>query len=580
MNNSELQTKHFAVLKMKYQIGQSSSGTSNDFLYLILRKADLGIQLTNLEFDWLRDQRLLRTAQIITSQQAWQQYQSEDEERLKAELLQLRTKYHVPEELELSISSPICSILYKVNTGYELTNSELKLLNDYHLIDTINLIQNSLIFSKLKAKYGAAQHSSLFPEEPLYSILKKLDKREPLSDAEAEWLLESNFGETLEIHWQQEQEREAELEFLKLKSKYQVDSHSATLNSSPLYSILKKLDSGEILQHKESTWLKQQNLGNLVEINQDRQDRRYFAELKEKYKATQHQSSDPSDHLFLILRKIEINSLKLSAEVSNQSKELANNEEFQIFEEDIQWLSEAGLTETVEIVKQIHFKTLQIKYQIVGRSTIDPFYEIMLKLEREDRLDPKQIVQLIEEGRLSRHGKIVVAYYTLEAKFYQQEYQRTGNKWNLANASSNWRKANEPEEALKVTERLNWKKVQEPKLKSALLVTRGGAFRDLDNLNEAENCATQAMECYPNGYQPYTLMGAICYDRSKYAEGDYWFEKAVDRGAKNDDIDDEIKRIVRMTKDKKKRREVAKYLFEKDSVRYKWAKSYLKIEEQ
>jgi len=215
----------------------------------------------------------------------------------------------------------------------------------------------------------------------------------------------------------------------------------------------------------------------------------------------------------------------------------------------------------------------------VGQLAIDPFYEIMLKLEREERLDPKQVIQLIKEERLSRQGKIVIAHYKLEAIFYEKEYQRTSNRRNLPSASSNWRKANEPERALKITENVNWDTVQESDLKSALWVTRGAAFRDLDQLDEAENCATQAKACQPDSHQPYTLLGAICFDRCKYAEGDNWFEMAAERGAKANDIDDEIKRIVRMIKDKDKRREVEEYLLNKDPDRYQWANSPLKQEE-
>jgi Tfp pilus assembly protein PilF len=93
-------------------------------------------------------------------------------------------------------------------------------------------------------------------------------------------------------------------------------------------------------------------------------------------------------------------------------------------------------------------------------------------------------------------------------------------------------------------------------------------------LDEAEECATQAIESQPESHQPYTLMGAICYDRREYSEGDEWFEMAAERGA--NDTDDEIERIVRMTKDKDKRAEVAKYLLSKDPERYAWATSYLK----
>ncbi|WP_228059269.1 hypothetical protein [Nostoc sp. LEGE 06077] len=118
-------------------------------------------------------------------------------------------------------------------------------------------------------------------------------------------------------------------------------------------------------------------------------------------------------------------------------------------------------------------------------------------------------------------------------------------------------------------------KIKEGNLKSAILVTRGAAFRDIDNLNEAETCAKEAMVHQTDSHQPYTLMGAICYDKYAYEEGNYWFEEAIQRGADIEDIDAELKRIFRSTKDEEKRCEAAAYLLRKDSQRYDWAKSYL-----
>ena len=569
LNRSELQKKHFTELTDKYQVGQYKNATSDSFLYLILRKANLGIQVTDLEFQWLAENHLVKTSEIIYLQQ----YKAEDQKRLEAEFIQLRTKYHIPQELEFPISSPVYSILCKVDAGYIVTDAEIQFLQEQGLVNTISLLQNILNFSKLKVSYKATKHLGQLPEEPLYSILKKLDVREPLSDSEADWLLELDFEDTLEIHWQQEKERQAELEFLELKYKYQIDSCSDTSISSPLYPILRKLNLEQELEYSECGWLKQKNLSNLIAIDQERKDRRFFAELKDRYKANQYQSSDLSSRLFLILKNLAIGELKAS-ELSGNLKALADDIDFQISEKDIQWLSEEGLFETVDIAKKFHYIALKRKYHIIGQLAINPFYEIMLKLEREERLDPKQVIQLIEEGRLSRHGKIATAYYRLEAIFYEKEYQRTGNRWNLPTASSNWRKADEPKKALKVTENVNWNRVQESDLKSALWVTRGAAFRDINQLDEADNCATKAIECQPDTHQPYTLKGAICYDRGEYADGDTWFQLAIERGA--DDTDDEIERIVRMTKDKDKRREVAEYLINKDPKRYSWAKSYLK----
>jgi hypothetical protein len=548
MDNSELQKRHFAALREKYQVGQYKSAASDSFLYLILRKAELGIQITSLEFQWLTGNRLFRTIEIISLQQ----YQAEDFKRLEVEFLNLRPKYKIPEELELPIASPVYSILWKLETGGFPTDSELELLNSHNLVATTNLIRDILNFSNLKISYKATRHLDHFPEEPLYLILKKLDAREPLSDFEADWLLEHDFEETLKIHWQQEDERKAIVEFLDLKAKYHIDSFPDTSISSPLYSILKKLKEKQDLENSECKWLEQQELTQLIAIDRNHKDIKLFKELKAKYKAVRHETTDPFSKLFQVLR----------------------NMESEITEDDIQWLIKEELLETAEIAKAIHFKILKVKYQIVGQLAVDPFYEIMLRLERGERLDPKQVIQLLEEGRLSRQGKIAIAYYRLEAMFYEKEYQRTGNRWNLPSASSTWRKADEPENALKVTENVNWDKVQESDLKAALLVTRGAAFRDLSRLDEAEDCAVQAMECQPQSHQPYTLLGAICYDKGKYEKGDQWFEMAADRGA--NDTDDEIERIVRMTKDKNKRREVAEYLLKKDLGRYGWASSYLK----
>ena len=481
-----------------------------------------------------------------------QQYQIEELKRLEVEFLSLRPKYYIPKELDLPISSPVYSILWKLDTGNTPTNSELDSLSSYGLLATIDLIQNILDFSNLKVSHKATKHLNHLPEEPLYSILKKLNVREQLSDSEANWLLEHDFEETLEIHWHQEDERKAIAEFLDLKARYHIDSFLDASISSPLYSVLKKLKEKQELQDSECEWLEQQALTQLLAIDRNRKNMKLFEKLKTKYQANQYKNSDPSSKLFKILENIE-------------SK---------VTEDDIQWLLVEGLIETSEIAKEFHFKILKVKYQILGQLTVDPFYEIMLKLERQERLDPKQVIQLIEEGRLSRHGKIATAYYRLEAIFYEKEYKRNRNMWNLPSASSSWRKADEPHNALKATENVDWHKVQESDLKSALWVTRGAAFRDLRQLDEAEKCASQAKECQPDSHQPYTLLGAICYDKSEYEKGDKWFEMAADRGA--DDTDDEIERIVRMTKDRDKRREVAEYLLKKNPGRYGWANSYLK----
>ena len=62
---SELQKRYFAALKEKYQIDWYESAASDSFLSLILRKAELGIQVTSLEFKWLAENHLFGTIDIM-----------------------------------------------------------------------------------------------------------------------------------------------------------------------------------------------------------------------------------------------------------------------------------------------------------------------------------------------------------------------------------------------------------------------------------------------------------------------------------------------------------------------------------
>jgi hypothetical protein len=570
MSNSELQQKHFNELRLKYQQGdQYKKPTSDKFLYMILRKVDLGIYVTDIEFQWLKKNELFKTIEIIN----FHQYQIEEKQRLESEFLELRNEYNIPKDLEISTSSPVYSILYKLSSGLTVTDPELKLLTQHGCTETVNLIQNINDFFNLKQKYKVSNNTNQIPTEPLYSILKKLNSRDELTESEATWLLKSEHKEAQSIYQQRETERKSIVEFAKLKSKYQVESYPDKSITGRLYPILKNIDSGQTLNLEDRKWLQSKKMHTLVQLDEDLKNKNIFSKLKELYKATTHSDIKVFGELFKVLVKIAF----CDPSTSNMSVEVALlPEQFKcdLSEQDIKWLISEGLTESANIAQQIHFKFLKSKYQIIGQLPVDPFYGIMLKIEREERLDPKQVVQLIQEERLSRHGKIAIAYYRLEAIFYEKEYQRTGNRWNLPSASANWRKADKPEQALKVTENINWGKVKETDLKSALLVTRGATFRDLVKLDEAENFANQAIEHQPNNHQPYTLMGAICYDRGQYVDGDRWFSMAIERGA--DDTDDEIKRIVRMTKDKEKRREVIEYLLNKDKKLYAWAASYLK----
>ena len=605
-NETQSRVQHFASLKSKYQATQYDDSSPSSLLYFILRKADLGIEITEIEKSWLRKHQLLETLETIQNEH---RHRDKERRELQSEFSSLKSKYQLTgywiaqKPWSSQLSSPLYLILWKIESANYLTHSDVTWLKHHGLPDIADtahyLVKSIELFVALKAKYKATKHQDSSPDSPLNKILNKLDTKKRLSDSDIKWLNENELFETLVIFQQQEAEKEAE--FAHLKDKYQANKHPDSSASSPLYSMLQKLDAEKQLSESEVDWLEQHELTETIYIILEIEQKRHFAVLKEKYKATQYEDSSPSSHLYKLLKKLDlgnqlgeqdINFLKkrkLTETISIAQDKYADSLKIKIEsgepleESQIHWLKENGRESIIASAQEKHFATLKSKYDVSDykdKSPSSPLYVILQKLEKGERLEPTDVAWLQENKtewcQQLFSGKIFTTYHKIEATFYEQEYKRTGNQWNLPNASSHWRKADKPKQALKLTENINFDKIKENKLKSALLTTRGGAFRDIEELDKAEKCALKAIEYQPNSHHPYTLMGAICFERGEYPKGEYWFAEAIKRGASPRDQDAEIKRVVKNAKDEKKRREVVQYLLEKDPSRYAWAKSYLK----
>lgn len=596
--NHEHQTRveHFATLKVKYKATDYEDSSPASLLYLILRKADLGIEIIERERNWLIEHKLSETLEAIRKEHT---QRKKELRKLEREFYKLTSKYKALELPDSWQSTPLYFILSRLELKNKLTNSEIQWLKRYGYTETIEFAQQMKHFAKLKAKYQAAKHQDSSPVSRLYRILKQLDSQEQLRNSDITWLNEHELFETLTIVQQQEAAKEAK--FAQLKDKYQAIKHLDSSLSSPLYPLLQNLEAYQQLSKSEIDWLEEHKLTETLNIVQQLEQKRHFAELKTKYKASQYEDSSPSSHLYKVLKKLEsehplsepdINFLKkrkltdtITIAQNQYAALLKSKIELgdKLEDSEVNWLKNNERENIIAIAQAKHFATLKSKYDVSdykAKSPSSPLYAILQKLEKAERLEPTNVAWLQEnkiyEWLSLLSGKIAIAYHTIEATFYEQEYQRTGNKWNLPNASSHWRKADQPRQALKLTENLNFDKIKENKLKSALLTTRGGAFRDIQELKKAEKCALKAIEYQPSSHHPYTLMGAICYERHEYVNGDYWFEEAIKRGASPRDQDAEIKRVVKNAKNENKRLEVVEYLLKKDPQRYAWAKSYLK----
>ncbi|MFM6197104.1 MAG: hypothetical protein ACKPEN_21770 [Planktothrix sp.] len=606
-HNPQFSLEHFVTLKCKYQATDYENSSLSSLLYLILRKADLGMNINDIEWNWLLDNQLLETIEAI---QKKQEDQAQAICQLDAEFDQLKKKYDAS---HISIEyTPVGSILWKLDSEHEITDSEVDFLRKNSLKYLAEQSLEIQKFKHLKIKYKADQFPSYFPEEsPLYSILKKLESEADLNEKDIEFIQQQKLLETLAIVNQKQAIKQAE--FAELKEKYKSTAYLDSSVFSPLYPILKSLDENKKLSSLDKKFLEDNKLNETLNIVLENEQKEQFNELKIKYKATGSQDSLPSSHLHKVLKKVDANmklidqdinflkNRKLMDTIAISIEKYADHLKStiktgdELSQTDIDWLKQNGREDILVFAKEKHFVNLKSKYDVSGytdQGVSTGLYPILQKLDKGNRLEEIDVAWLIENklfynsyysdytfyNTYNRNysNKIFIAYHTIEATFYEQEYQKTGNQWKLPNASSHWRKANEPKRALKLTENINFNSIRENKLKSALLTTRGGAFRDIDQLDQAETCARKAIEYQPNSHHPYTLMGAICFERGQFSEGEHWFEEAIQRGASPKDQDAEMKQIVKNAKDENKRKKVVEYLLSKDPNRYSWAKSYLK----
>ncbi|NET40441.1 hypothetical protein [Okeania sp. SIO2B3] len=252
-NEHEIRVQHFSLLKSKYRASKYKNSSPLSFLYLILRRVDFGISITDVEFQYLEANQLFKTIKLIKSGFTLKQYnKTEFHQALKNEFLVLKKKYKVPINFGFYFLHPL---LFKLDSENELTNSEIKLLEDYHLRETVAIANQIKEFTELKIKYHATKYQDFFPDK-LFCILKKIDSSETLSAEESNWLSNNSvLLEALKIYLKQEKEkqqkqREAEAKFAELKDKYQATKYPDKSVSSPLFSILEKLETEIILDNQ------------------------------------------------------------------------------------------------------------------------------------------------------------------------------------------------------------------------------------------------------------------------------------------------------------------------------------------
>ena len=161
------------------------------------------------------------------------------------------------------------------------------------------------------------------------------------------------------------------------------------------------------------------------------------------------------------------------------------------------------------------------------------------------------------------------AIHEIEAKYFQEVFEKTNDPWAAVNASSNFRKAESPSEALSLLDRIEISSQSNDHLKSALCTTKGGALRDQRKYEEALRIGMQAHNFDARSFHPCTLIGAIHFETGEFALGEKWFAMAVQRGATVDALESEVRAILRNLNDAR-RSTLADHLLKADPVRYAW----------
>lgn len=194
---------------------------------------------------------------------------------------------------------------------------------------------------------------------------------------------------------------------------------------------------------------------------------------------------------------------------------------------------------------------------------------LLRQIANSQRLKANDVTWLMTEADYCWTEELQKAWHTLEATALSKAWERGGNAWDAVNASAHWRKADEPGRALGVTTAALAQVGRGPKLRSALLTTRGGALRDLRRLDEAKSLGCEAHELTPKDYRPCTLLGAVHLELGDLVAGHEWYAKAESLGAPPKAIDQDLRMLLARSP-KQEQQRIREFLLRENPERFNW----------
>jgi len=378
MTNNDFQKRvqHFATLKTKYQASDYEESSPSSPLYLILRKTDLGIELTEFELNWLKEQKLHQTSQFISQKRVlssgellrqgntreFQQIWLKEQELIEAsfELAQkleqqrhfaeLKKKYKATQDEDSSPSSHLYQVLKQIDSGKPLSESNLNFLRKRQLMRTSALAVDKYVTSlKSKVKSGNSLTEAEINwltncghEDIIIAYLKsQLELGNPLNSVEI-GLLTRNRRENLIIaHLQSKLElriqlNPAEIDVLKYNGRDEI----------MVVHFKSKLELGNQLNSAEINWLKQNGREDIITLAK-------IASLKSLAESSHAKSG-------MMLTEDEIDWLKHNGREDIIIVHLKSNLELgnQLNSAEINWLKQNGREDIITLAKIASLKSL------------------------------------------------------------------------------------------------------------------------------------------------------------------------------------------------------------------------------
>ncbi|WP_066561222.1 hypothetical protein [Croceicoccus bisphenolivorans] len=198
---------------------------------------------------------------------------------------------------------------------------------------------------------------------------------------------------------------------------------------------------------------------------------------------------------------------------------------------------------------------------------------LLRQVANGQRLKVDDLAWLKTEADYCWTDELQRAWHALEAAALTKAWESSGDTWNAVNASGHWRKAGEPERALRLTDAALAKVGSNPKIRSALATTRGGAMRDLRRLDEAKALASEAHQLTSSDYRPCTLLGAVHIELGDLPAGHEWYAKAESLGAPRQAIDHELRGLLMRSSIQEQQR-IREFLVRQDPERFAWLRRW------